>query len=431
MGGEASQIGNFVLYLEVEVRREHVLEDLLASLQATISADKSTLLLPLRVKFVGEDGIDEGGLSKDLLSLAIKELVNTTHVVAPCGGGSNENARSVWFTRTGKCVREQNSRIVSGAALSETIGESVGDFEHEFVLGLLLGLASYSKVLVDLPLPSAIYKTMVNGEDSLNLQDLYGVDAALAKGLEQLLQFEDGSIADILGITFTASTNPLVADTVHPQPSPSNHHDHSHDVPCGSGGGGGEQQPPLDSLYVDLCENGSTRYVDKSNRAEFVSLFCKYALFGAVSGAASAFIKGLNYFFTGSTVQKCSSEELELLLCGSTDVGDLSLLRLSCTYRGDIDDESPLAQYLWETLSDFSFLLKKKFLQFVSGSDRVPVGGLANVHLIVQSTAQDTSALPSSHTCFNVLDLPMYESKEQLREKLLIALEHMQGFGLA
>ena len=107
MGGEASQVGNFVLYLEVEVRREHVLEDLLASLQATISADKSTLLLPLRVKFVGEDGIDEGGLSKDLLSLAIKELVNTTHVVAPCGGGSNENARSVWFTRTGKCVREQ------------------------------------------------------------------------------------------------------------------------------------------------------------------------------------------------------------------------------------------------------------------------------------------------------------------------------------
>ena len=39
--------------------------------------------------------------------------------------------------------------------------------------------------------------------------------------------------------------------------------------------------------------------------------------------------------------------------------------------------------------------------------------------------------LPVSHTCFNILDLPaVYKSKDQLRERLLLALEHLEGFGL-
>ncbi|MEQ2174019.1 hypothetical protein GOODEAATRI_003473, partial [Goodea atripinnis] len=36
--------------------------------------------------------------------------------------------------------------------------------------------------------------------------------------------------------------------------------------------------------------------------------------------------------------------------------------------------------------------------------------------------------LPRAHTCFNRLDLPPYESFEELREKLNIAIENAQGF---
>ncbi|KAK3546795.1 hypothetical protein QTP86_002904 [Hemibagrus guttatus] len=37
--------------------------------------------------------------------------------------------------------------------------------------------------------------------------------------------------------------------------------------------------------------------------------------------------------------------------------------------------------------------------------------------------------LPRSHTCFNRLDLPPYKSYEQLKEKLLFAIEETEGFG--
>lgn len=38
--------------------------------------------------------------------------------------------------------------------------------------------------------------------------------------------------------------------------------------------------------------------------------------------------------------------------------------------------------------------------------------------------------LPSAHTCFNQLDLPEYQMREQLQERLLLAIhEGSEGFG--
>jgi len=38
--------------------------------------------------------------------------------------------------------------------------------------------------------------------------------------------------------------------------------------------------------------------------------------------------------------------------------------------------------------------------------------------------------LPTSHTCFNVLLLPDYCSKDKLRERLIKAITNCQGFGM-
>jgi len=38
--------------------------------------------------------------------------------------------------------------------------------------------------------------------------------------------------------------------------------------------------------------------------------------------------------------------------------------------------------------------------------------------------------LPTSHTCFNVLLLPDYSSKDKLRERLLKAITNSKGFGM-
>lgn len=74
---------------------------------------------------------------------------------------------------------------------------------------------------------------------------------------------------------------------------------------------------------------------------------------------------------------------------------------------------------------------KRQFLNFVTSSDLAPVGGLERLELKIQRNGgEPTNQLPTSHTCFNLLMLPEYESKEKLRKLLLLAIENAEGFGL-
>jgi len=40
----------------------------------------------------------------------------------------------------------------------------------------------------------------------------------------------------------------------------------------------------------------------------------------------------------------------------------------------------------------------------------------------------DSEALPKAHTCFNRLDIPLYESKHKFQHKLLQAMNETMGF---
>ena len=69
-------------------------------------------------------------------------------------------------------------------------------------------------------------------------------------------------------------------------------------------------------------------------------------------------------------------------------------------------------------------------MQFTTGSDRTPIGGLSSLKFIIERHTSDTENLPNSRTCSNLLLIPEYSSKEKLRQKLLLAIEHKEGFGL-
>jgi len=73
---------------------------------------------------------------------------------------------------------------------------------------------------------------------------------------------------------------------------------------------------------------------------------------------------------------------------------------------------------------------KKKFLEFCTGSDRVPINGLKSIRFCVQRNGEDSERLPTASTCFNMLLLPNYSTKEKLQTKVLTAIENAEGFGL-
>ena len=55
-----------------------------------------------------------------------------------------------------------------------------------------------------------------------------------------------------------------------------------------------------------------------------------------------------------------------------------------------------------------------------------------HVQMLIQRTdgGPRCERLPVAHTCFNVLDLPPYRTYEQMKQKLLQAINFTAGFGI-
>ena len=84
----------------------------------------------------------------------------------------------------------------------------------------------------------------------------------------------------------------------------------------------------------------------------------------------------------------------------------------------------------WEIVHGFTEEQKKRLLFFTTGSDRVPIGGLSKLQFVIAKNGGDSDRLPTSHTCYNVLLLCEYSSKEKLKERLLTAISNAEGFGM-
>lgn len=58
-------------YLILEIRRDNIIGDALDQLESKTTQD---LRKQLRVQFVGEEGVDEGGVQKEFFQLAVREI---------------------------------------------------------------------------------------------------------------------------------------------------------------------------------------------------------------------------------------------------------------------------------------------------------------------------------------------------------------------
>jgi hypothetical protein len=200
----------------------------------------------------------------------------------------------------------------------------------------------------------------------------------------------------------------------------------------------------------ELKPGGSDINVTNANREEYVQLYLQHTLVDRVrpsyEGMKSSFSSSMhtNLVFFATTwcaafkrgfYKVCDCEvldwfnanELELLICGSPTL-DFQSLQQGGRYDG-YESSDRIIQEFWEVVHELSLEEQAKLLGFATGSARSPIGGLAELRMIVTKST-NTEQLPTSHTCFNQLILPEYASKEVLKEKILIAITYATGFGL-
>ena len=179
---------------------------------------------------------------------------------------------------------------------------------------------------------------------------------------------------------------------------------------------------------VELVPGGKDKVVNKYNRKEYVDLMVDWHLNKSVKAAFDEFKAGFYSVASGSSLVLFNPQELELLVCGLPHL-DFAALEKAAAYEGGYSAEHPTIVRFWRILHSLTLEQKKKFLFFVTGCDRAPMGGLGKLRMLIQRSADETR-LPTSHTCFNVLLLPDYQDDDSMRRHLLTAVNNAEGFGL-
>ena len=80
------------------------------------------------------------------------------------------------------------------------------------------------------------------------------------------------------------------------------------------------------------------------------------------------------------------------------------MFKLFIQYHEGYSEGHPSIKIFWEAFHQLTEDEKRTFLIFLTGSSRVPLGGLT-INIKFVNVSPDY--LPVAHTCFNLLDLPV------------------------
>ncbi|XP_028825810.1 probable E3 ubiquitin-protein ligase HECTD2 [Denticeps clupeoides] len=362
-----------LLFLNIKVRRLQLVSDSLDEL----TRKRADLKKKLKVTFVGEAGLDMGGLTKEWFLLLIRRIFHTDYGMFTY----TKDSQSYWF--------------------SSWKGDDCSEFR---LVGALMGLAVYNSITLDIRFPPAVYKKLLTppigpcdpdtpvGMAALTLEDLLQIMPDIAHGLAELLSYE-GNVEEDFYSTFQVFQEELgVIKPYSLKP-------------------GGEKIP-----------------VTNLNRKEYVHLYVDFLLNKSIYKQFAAFYHGFHSVCDSNALMLLRPEEVEILVCGSPSL-DMGALQRGAQYE-NYSKTDPTIRAFWDVVLSFPLDLQKRLLHFTTGSDRVPVGGMPDLNFKISRLDVSTDWLPISHTCFNQLCLPPYKSKKDLRHKLTIAISNAEGFGL-
>lgn len=183
------------------------------------------------------------------------------------------------------------------------------------------------------------------------------MDADLARGLQSLLDFDEGAgaIEEVFGVTFTASENPLLSNELHTNvqnasrnvsPRTPRKREYQEDDEDEDDSNGHVKMeviaPRKETQFVDLHDSGAEKYVDRVNRSDFVKRFIHHALYACCKKQIDDYISGLRFLFDGPAVKLCTHNEVicacalhcllsSTELVSSTHIPDI-VLRLYCSW---------------------------------------------------------------------------------------------------
>ncbi|XP_035271957.1 E3 ubiquitin-protein ligase HECW1 isoform X2 [Anguilla anguilla] len=367
---EAKGYGQGPGKIKLIIRRDHLLEGTFNQVMAY--SRKELQRNKLYVTFVGEEGLDYSGPSREFFFLLSQELFNPYY-------GLFEYSANDTYT-------------VQISPMSAFVENHLEWFRFS---GRILGLALIHQYLLDAFFTRPFYKALLRLPTDLS--DLEYLDEEFHQSLQWM---KDNDITDILDLTFTVNEEVFGQVTER-----------------------------------ELRSGGANIQVTEKNKKEYIERMVKWRVERGVVQQTEALVRGFYEVVDSRLVSVFDARELELVIAGTAEI-DLNDWRTNTEYRGGYHDGHIVIRWFWGAVERFNNEQRLRLLQFVTGTSSVPYEGFAALRgsnglrrFCIEKWGKVTS-LPRAHTCFNRLDLPPYPSYTMLYEKLLIAVEETSTFGL-
>ncbi|KAG6018269.1 hypothetical protein E4U43_005839 [Claviceps pusilla] len=358
--------------LQLSVRRDHVFHDSFRSLY--FKSGDEMKFGKLNIKFHGEEGVDAGGVTREWFQVLARQMFDPNYVL---------------FTPV-----SSDRTTFHPNKLSAVNPEHLLFFKF---IGRIIGKALYEGRLLDCFFSRAVYKRILG--KSVSVKDMESFDPDYYKSLCWML---NNDIADIITETFSVEDDEFGVTNI-----------------------------------VDLIPNGREVAVTEENKHEYVRLVVEHRLLASVKDQMESFLKGFHEIIPAELISIFNEQELELLISGLPDI-DVDDWKSNTEYQ-NYTPSSQQIQWFWRAVRSFDKEERAKLLQFVTGTSKVPLNGFKELEGMngvsrfnIHRDYGDKDRLPSSHTCFNQLDLPEYESYDQLRAQLHKAItQGSEYFGFA
>ncbi|XP_028832429.1 probable E3 ubiquitin-protein ligase HERC4 [Denticeps clupeoides] len=252
-----------------------------------------------------------------------------------------------------------------------------------YYVGIVLGMALYNMFLVNFNFPPALFKKLLGLKPTL--ADLAELSPHEARALKDLLEWDDEDFK-VMEQDFTVNGQ-------------------------------------------ELMPNGNEILVTKVNRQEFVNLYVDYVFNKSVACQFEAFYEGFEAGCPVNIWKMFLPGELMALLCGDPAY-EWEELPKNATYINCRANDVTV-QNFWAVFFGFSEEDKKKFLEFLCGTDLIPQRCLGQFCIGIEVEVADNpdDYFPKAATCSKTLQLYSYSTISVLREKLTHAIYHCDEFG--
>ena len=331
----------------------------------------------VKINFKGEVSYDAGGLLREWFIILIEEL---------------EKKEKGIFERA-EC---DEISYVFNKNLNE---DSYWVEKYLCFLGKLMAKSIIDNITINLSFNILIYKLIL--EEDIKFEDLKNIDTYLYSSLLSLKQMTPEEL-DSMEIYYTYqyenSEGKLIIDELIPD---------------------GENIKV--SNIDDYIEKRINYIVKKSKN------LVKYIQDGLFKYIPKYILKSVNAY------------ELELLICGRPFI-DVNEWKQNSIYKGKFSKSSSCVKWFWEEIFKLNQENLRRFLQFSTGSSRVPINGFQNLESNRGELAKYClNSVPynkngnnyiRAHTCFNRLDVPQFKKKEEVHDAIQFVLKNITGFGI-